>query len=145
MAKRTARFLEWDIFLKGFTLLELLIVIAIIGILSTIAAVSYSSVQKKTRDTRRVNDMRSIQGAFEQYYSANNNAYTCAPGTTYLPGGIPVDPKPSPYDQYVGACTGSTYTYCAKVENLIGNANSSNGAGMGSVSTGAYYCVRNLQ
>jgi len=56
---------------QGFTLLELLIVIAIIGILISIGVVSYGAAQKKSRDSRRMSDLKAVQAAFEQY-SADN-------------------------------------------------------------------------
>lgn len=55
---------------RGFTLIELLVVIAIIGLLATIVAVAVSSVQKKTRDTKRRTDLKEVQMALELYRSA---------------------------------------------------------------------------
>ena len=54
---------------KGFTLVELLVVISIIGLLSTIAIVSLGSARAKSRDTKRIADMKQISTALEQYYS----------------------------------------------------------------------------
>lgn len=45
---------------KGFSLIELLITIAIIGLISTIAFVSLNGVRKKARDTKRKNDIAQI-------------------------------------------------------------------------------------
>src|SRR5687768_6522798 len=53
----------------GFTLLDLIIVIGIIGILVAASAVSYTTVQKKARDSTRKQDVTNISKAFEQYYS----------------------------------------------------------------------------
>src|SRR3989344_2717562 len=81
---------------KGFTLMELLIVIAIIGILISISAAAYSTAQKRSRDSRRQGDLKAMQNALEQYYSANNGSYppnAAALDTTYLPNGMPKDPK----------------------------------------------------
>lgn len=52
---------------KGFTLVELLITISIIGILSAIGLVLYSTVLKQSRDSKRQSDLKSIQLALEQY------------------------------------------------------------------------------
>ena len=52
---------------SAFTLIELLVVIAIIGILSTLSVVSFNSARQKSRDTRRVADIRQIQTALEMY------------------------------------------------------------------------------
>jgi len=54
---------------KGFTLVELLVVISIIGLLSTIAIVSLGSARAKSRDTKRIADMKQLSTALEQYYS----------------------------------------------------------------------------
>jgi prepilin-type N-terminal cleavage/methylation domain-containing protein len=54
---------------KGFTLVELLVVISIIGLLSTIAIVSLGSARAKSRDTKRVADMKQMFTALEQYYT----------------------------------------------------------------------------
>lgn len=51
----------------GFTLLELLVVMAIIGILAAIGIASYGGVQAKARDARRKSDLESIARALEMY------------------------------------------------------------------------------
>ncbi len=56
---------------RGFTLIELMIVIAVIGILSTIAIVTYSTVQRNSRDTARDALATTLDNAFEQYYQKN--------------------------------------------------------------------------
>jgi prepilin-type N-terminal cleavage/methylation domain-containing protein len=54
---------------RGFTLMELLVVMAILGILVTVGLTSYKSVQAKSRDARRKSDMRAIASALELYYN----------------------------------------------------------------------------
>lgn len=54
---------------KGFTLIELMVVISIIGVLSTIAMTSLNGARAKARDARRKNDLEQISLAMEQYYS----------------------------------------------------------------------------
>ncbi|MEO7904514.1 MAG: prepilin-type N-terminal cleavage/methylation domain-containing protein [Candidatus Saccharimonadales bacterium] len=44
----------------GFTIVELLIVIVVIGILATITIVSYNGVQKRANDTKRVSDINAL-------------------------------------------------------------------------------------
>lgn len=54
---------------KGFTLVELLVVVAIIGLMAGIATVSVNSVRSKGRDAKRVADIKQIQNALELHYS----------------------------------------------------------------------------
>jgi len=53
---------------KGFTLVELLVVIGIIGILSTLAVISLNNAREKSRDAKRVSDIKQIQTALEMYF-----------------------------------------------------------------------------
>lgn len=73
---------------KGFTLIELLVVIAIIGILSSVVLASLNVSRTRSRDAKRIADLRQIQLALEQYYDVNGvypfcgNAgalYCCSP------------------------------------------------------------------
>jgi prepilin-type N-terminal cleavage/methylation domain-containing protein len=145
---------------NGFTLIELLIVIAIIGILISVAVVSFASVQRKSRDSRRVNDMKALQSAWEQYYADNNASYpdSCGYGATptpgvmsglYLPGGIPIDPKSgTPYPQmYAGwsGCAAAQYCFCAGVESATAANVATDCSGVSTVGYAGLYCVRNLQ
>ena len=65
---------------KGFTLIELLVVISIIGLLSTLAVVALGSARAKSRDARRVSDVKQIQTALELYRdSTTAQTYPAAP------------------------------------------------------------------
>jgi len=57
---------------KGFTLIELLVVIAIIGLLSTLAVVALNSARSKSRDAKRVADVKQIQTALELYFTESS-------------------------------------------------------------------------
>ena len=75
--------------LSAFTLIELLVVIAIIGLLSTLAVVALNSARQKSRDSKRVADVKQIQTALELYF-ADQNGYptTDADGETLGAGSL---------------------------------------------------------
>lgn len=57
----------------GFTLVEVLIVIAIIAVLATLGAVFYYNFQKNARDSRRKAEVRAMRNALEIYFQQNGN------------------------------------------------------------------------
>lgn len=63
---------------RGFTLIELLVVIAIIGILASIVLASLNSARRKSRDARRIADIKQIQLALELYADASSQLYPLA-------------------------------------------------------------------
>jgi len=98
---------------RGFTLIELLVVIAIIGLLSTLAVVALNNARQKSRDARRVSDIKQIQTALElNYNDANSYPATLAVGDAIAFGGttymaiIPNNPTPAD-----GSCGATEYTY----------------------------------
>lgn len=67
---------------QGFTLIELMVTISIIAILAAVGIVVYSSAQKSGRISKRVQDLKAIQGALELYKSATGgypaqNGWVC--------------------------------------------------------------------
>jgi prepilin-type N-terminal cleavage/methylation domain-containing protein len=56
---------------KGFTIVELLIVVVVIGILAAITVVAYNGVQQRTKNTKRMADLSSVARALEAQYAAN--------------------------------------------------------------------------
>ncbi len=140
----------------GFTLVELMISISIIAILSVVLSMSFSKAQKDGRDRRRVDDLKAIQNAAEQYYSLSGgyptSAYYAAgqkwtaSGQTVLES-YPKDPKSTGSYVYktVGTVNTSTYCVCVAVENP-NNANAAiNGTTCDLNSQGGYFCIKNQQ
>jgi prepilin-type N-terminal cleavage/methylation domain-containing protein len=82
----------------GFTLVELLVVISIIGVLSGVILANLNTTRSKSRDAKRVSDIKNIQIALEVYFDVNRKF----PGTlaglvpTYIPN-IPVPPNGGSY------------------------------------------------
>lgn len=62
----------------GFTLIELLVVIAIIGVLASIVLASLNSARRKSRDARRITDVKQIQLALELHFDGQGSAYPTA-------------------------------------------------------------------
>ena len=97
--------------IRGFTLIELLVVIAIIGILASIVLASLNSARVKSRDARRIADVKQIQLALELYY--NDNAIYPATSTGLVPTYIsvlPKDPQSGLNYAYAGLGSGASCT-----------------------------------
>ena len=75
---------------QGFTIIELLIVIAIIGILAGLVLNNFQGAQAKARDVQRKADVNAIHGKLEEYYN-NNNGYPDGNLSTTLLAGIDTD------------------------------------------------------
>lgn len=136
---------------KGFTLIELLVVIAIIGILSTLAVIALNTARQKSRDAKRVSDIKQVQTALELYFADSGNKYPiqavaidlgegnyvtlgstngfgvapCA-GTCYM-GQVPADPQTSTTHYiYQTDAAGTTYTLLVTLEGTTGSLASGN-------------------
>lgn len=136
---------------KGFTLIELLVVIAIIGVLSAVVLVSLNSARAKSRDARRLSDVRQIMTALEIYYN-DNGAYPDEGGAANSPLPTSTGPTgsattewqdflaawpvaPSPED---GTCTAANNLYVYSGRNNDGTDDAN---GLDPVSYRVDFCI----
>ncbi len=94
---------------SGFTLIELMIVVAIIGILATIAWPSYTKYVRESRRAEAQSEMLRIQLGLEKW-RANNNAYS----SNLVDAGFA--DNNSYYDYTITDTSGSTYTINATAQ-----------------------------
>lgn len=59
---------------QGFTLVEIMIVVAIIALLASIAVPGFLRARKRSQASRIINDLRLIDGAVDMYAIENNKA-----------------------------------------------------------------------
>ena len=135
---------------KGFTLIEILIVVVIIGVLSglMLRVINVGDVRKKTQDSQRIADLKKIQTALELYF-VDNRTYPVSANWTDITGTdsisnllknnnyinqIPTDPKAATVGDYKYKSSGGVYYLISAVElsttNLCTESNPY-GAGLG--------------
>lgn len=107
---------------SGFTLVELLVVITIIGILSAIGMASFSNVQNKAKDAKRRADVDSVVKAFEGKYDETTFSYVEIEGSDFNSGNPPFPPEGGNYKADV--CKQSNeikaYQICTKLGEFTG-------------------------
>lgn len=142
---------------KGFTLVEILVVVAIIGLLSSVFVIGLSGVRSRGRDTKRLADIKQVQNAMELYYAkcgyypggvdGTGNCNTTDPttwgglSTTLTTAGIgvakiPVDPTVGKTYYYAFDTARQSYILAAILENakdptLTGSAYTTDVPGVG--------------
>ncbi len=120
---------------KGFTLIEMLVVIAIIGLLSSVVVIGLGGARSKARDARRIADVRSIQSALEVDYTAVSG-YSAS-----IPANAPQsDPQGVSYIYQIIGTEGYNLGIC--LENTEGSSGSANCPTTGwTACVGNEYCV----
>jgi type IV pilus assembly protein PilE len=102
---------------SGFTLIELMIVVVIVGILAAIALPSYQRYVLRSHRTTAVNALLDMGSREVRYYSANN-AYTSSltgvNGLGYASNPVPVPDATTTYYNLTAAISGNSFTLTAQ-------------------------------
>jgi prepilin-type N-terminal cleavage/methylation domain-containing protein len=69
---------------SGFTLVEIMIVCALIGMLATIAIPNWVRARTQSQKSTCINNLRQIDAAVQQWALDNNKPQTASPGFTDL-------------------------------------------------------------
>jgi prepilin-type N-terminal cleavage/methylation domain-containing protein len=106
---------------KGFTIVELLIVIVVIAILAMLVLTTYSGIQSKARNSQRQTDLQSMQTQLEAFFSQNgyypsltdmNDATWRTTNMKSLSTDALVDPKnPTQSSTLLAAPAANSYSY----------------------------------
>jgi len=132
---------------SGFTILEIIIVIAALGLLATLAAISLTSSRARMRDAQRLSDVSVIRSAMSQFwlekatYPVSTGVSLHAPGTNtdslsgdgfvaaasaqppvYL-ASIPVGPNANEFYRYKGNANGYSIRFQTERVTALGAAN----------------------
>jgi prepilin-type N-terminal cleavage/methylation domain-containing protein len=129
-------------FRSGFTLIELMVVVAIIGILAAIGIAVYAQAQNRAKGSSAQAAVKAVQAVMEQKY-LQNNSYD------YLPLATDFSDNKTPISAIVTLEKSAT-AYCAFTTadlptGTTGNCTGSSGTGCAWDSAGRKFCARNLQ
>lgn len=131
----------------GFTILEILIVLAVFGLLVTLTGLSVRSARMRMRDAARVSDVSVLRSALGQYWlekatypvssgvnlgqpGTNTDKFSAAgfvskgdPGAPVYLSSVPTGPKPNEYYRYHGSGAGYSIRFVTESDTTFGKAN----------------------
>lgn len=116
---------------KGFTLIEILVVLSIIGIILGLSIFGLQGARESSRDAKRKSDLEAIRANIELYKSdcdsyplilpapagtlnGDGSTASCVVGNIYI-SNMPTDPLPN--KSYYYSSDGLTYDLCAALES----------------------------
>ncbi len=127
---------------NGFTLIEMLVVVSLIGVLTTLVAANLNSARERARDTQRKSDLRNLETALRLYYQdyqafpgngSGGEIYGCgslgtsvcspawggtwSAGTNTYMSKMPKDPLPDQSYKYTASVDKESYTLDSCLEN----------------------------
>jgi len=122
-------------FLTGFTLIEILVVVAIIGILAAVIILYLRSARLKSRDSRRKGDLKQIQNSLANYADDNNGNYPANTGAlvpNYITK-VSTDPLTGAAYPYAVSAALTEYEMNATLENANDNDDNNDGGNAANV------------
>ena len=129
---------------KGFSLVELMVVISIIATLTAILLPNFVGARDRARDTQKIQDLESMKNALRSYYN-DYQSYPSGTGSTlatsfstYMPGISDLDYS---YRYYVGD-GGESFNVCVDLDSGQGNDDINSQKKCGAETTGV--CGMNI-
>lgn len=100
---------------QGFSLVELLVVIAVITVLAFVGVTVFRGITSSASDTKRKNDIKAIASALEGNYQVANGQYPNLLLDQYFSAGKPVPPEGGDYNFFTNANNGG-FRVCAALD-----------------------------
>ncbi len=132
---------------KGFSLIELLVVISIIGVLTTVLVMNFVGSRERARDAQKIQNLNSLKSALRMYYN-DNQTYPLAKSnlqTNLVTGGYIASLGDMVDVGYTQVDSGNGFILTVTLEGGAGDDDikSQSNCGIGSTQNGVYaVCAR---